>query len=397
MRRHGASRAARAPISSGREGRRRLRLGARPRESPLSSLPFPPREGEASASCGASFAAGSFLKEAAAPEKQRAAPLGRRRRPTAAHHPRLSICGCKASPRGNFGVRRWRREGRPAGGSSCPRAEAAAAAATMVPKRFGFMMFLWVQTAANISVTGIIGSTVELRCDELNGTFILNNFRVTWRKEGEIKCFVETYDSDEDLTSYRKKNQCADFRDRTRFTEELKEGKFTLQLLRISPKDEFTYTCVVLRKNEERKFEVHREVKTNLKVAANYSAPVLTHMLSGEEMTFNCTSSHGYPQPKVYWVNHTDISLLNSTQQYTRAPDGTISVFSMLTVKAATAIKLECTIENEQLHQNLTASIDTSSPENSPSVDNSPKKEDFCSMTYTAPAEIGNRNFGLPE
>ncbi|XP_053242835.1 ICOS ligand isoform X1 [Podarcis raffonei] len=277
---------------------------------------------------------------------------------------------------------------------------------------------------ANISVTGIIGSTVELRCDELNGTFILNNFRVTWRKEGEIKCFVETYDSDEDLTSYREKNQCADFRDRTRFKEELKEGKFTLQLLRISPKDEFTYTCVVLKKNEEGKFEVHREVKTNLKVAANYSAPVLTRMLSGEETTFNCTSSHGYPQPKVYWVNHTDISLLNSTEQYTRAPDGTISVFSMLTVKAATAIKLECTIENEQLHQNLTASIDTSSPENSPSVDNSPsktkgavlasvaavsivillifyigwkKRRTSVLMTYTAPAEIGNRNFGLPE
>lgn len=88
---------------------------------------------------------------------------------------------------------------------------------------------------------------------------------------------------------------------------------------------------------------------------ANYSAPVLTHIPSGEETTFNCTSSHGYPQPKVYWVNHTDISLLNSTQQYTRAPDGTITVFSTLTVKAATAIKLECTIENEQLHQNLTA------------------------------------------
>ncbi|XP_033003012.1 ICOS ligand [Lacerta agilis] len=294
----------------------------------------------------------------------------------------------------------------------------------MVPKSFGFMMFLWVQTAANISVTGIIGSTVELRCDELNGTFILKNFRVTWRKEGERNCFVDTYDPDEDLTSYRMKHQCADFRERTRFKEELKQGKFTLQLLRISPKDEFTYTCVVLKKNKEGIFEEYREVKTNLKVAANYSTPVLTHMPSGEETMFSCTSSHGYPQPKVYWINHTDISLLNSTQQYTRAPDGTFSVFSTLTVKAATGIKLECTIENEQLHQNLTATIDTSSPENSPSVDTSPsktkgavlgsvaavsivillilyigwkKRRTSVLMTYTAPAEIGNRDFGLPE
>nr|XP_034970645.1 ICOS ligand isoform X2 [Zootoca vivipara] len=269
---------------------------------------------------------------------------------------------------------------------------------------------------ANISVTGIIGSTVELRCDELNGTFILNNFRVIWQKEGEIECFVETYDSDEDLTSYRMKNQCPDFTGRTRFNEEPKEGKFTLQLLKISPKDEFTYSCVVL-KNEKGKFTIHREVKTNLKVAANYSTPVLTHMSSGEETTFSCTSSHGYPQPKVYWVNHTDISLLNSTQHYTRAPDGTISVFSTLTVKAATGIKLECTIENEQLHQNLTATIDTTSPENSPSVDNTPsktkgavlgsvaavsvvillilyivwkKRRTSVPKTYIAPAEIGN-------
>ncbi|XP_061483493.1 ICOS ligand isoform X2 [Rhineura floridana] len=227
----------------------------------------------------------------------------------------------------------------------------------------GLMVFLWVLTAAiETEVIGLIGNAVELRCRYPGKEeFISDDFRVIWQEQGKA-CFIDAYRPDQNMTVYRAKNQCEDYKERTKFNEQLEQGDFTLQLLQISPKDEFTYDCMVQKKNKHGAFEVYYKESKTLKVAANYSKPVLTGPVhSGEEMTFTCNSSHGYPQQKVYWINQTDSSLLNATEQFTRETDGMYSVFSTLTVKTASDIKLGCIIENERLHQNLTTTIDISS------------------------------------
>lgn len=72
-------------------------------------------------------------------------------------------------------------------------------------------------------------------------------------------------------------------------------------------------------------------------------------------MTFMCNSSHGYPEHKLHWTSQMNSGLFNITKwTATLQPDGTFSVSSTLTVKPASDIKLECTIENERLYQNST-------------------------------------------
>lgn len=81
-------------------------------------------------------------------------------------------------------------------------------------------------------------------------------------------------------------------------------------------------------------------------------------MESGKEVTFTCNSSHGYPEPKVYWINRTDYSLLKDVAppKLTKEPGGTFSVSSTLTIQVASSdIRVGCVIENERLLENLTS------------------------------------------
>ncbi|XP_053160578.1 ICOS ligand isoform X2 [Hemicordylus capensis] len=152
-------------------------------------------------------------------------------------------------------------------------------------------------------------------------------------------------------------HQCREFSNRTRFNEKLKEGDFSLTLLNISRKDEHKYECIIQR-NENVVFAVVQHTYITLKVAANYSNPVLTGSgQSEEEMNFTCSSSHGYPKGNIYWINQTDNSLLDAKQVFTEEPDGTFRVSSTLTTKRTSNIKLECIIENKQLNQNLTTTF----------------------------------------
>lgn len=72
---------------------------------------------------------------------------------------------------------------------------------------------------------------------------------------------------------------------------------------------------------------------------------------------FTCNSSHGYPEPKVYWINLTDNSPLKGRPvELTREPSGTFSVFSTLIIKGASSdVKVGCVIENERLRKNQTS------------------------------------------
>ncbi|XP_066475940.1 ICOS ligand [Tiliqua scincoides] len=238
----------------------------------------------------------------------------------------------------------------------------------MQTRSLGFLaLFLWVQGTVNgTEVMGIIGSAVELRCCYEKELLVTDEFRVQWQIKGEQSCLVDAYFPNENQIK-----KCPRFSNRTRLSDRLKQGDFTLQLFNISHNDEHTYTCHVQKKINRIFTHVH-DSSTTLKVAANYSKPVLTGPVeSGAEVTFTCNSSHGYPKPNVYWINQTDNSLLKAgSTELTPEPSGTFSVSSTLTIKGASSGgKVGCVIENERLHENLTNSVvGNNLPSSSPSA-----------------------------
>ncbi|XP_074851363.1 ICOS ligand [Carettochelys insculpta] len=216
----------------------------------------------------------------------------------------------------------------------------------------------FVAAAAQRSVVSTVGSTAELSCIYTSAEkFILNNLRVYWQIEGGSNtCLVvHTFNSGNENDS----ESCADFKNRTRlFHDKLENGIFSLLLLNVSLRDARTYRCIVQKKDPV--FKVIHDANVALKVAANNSLPVLSgperiHTNIGEDMTFSCNYSQGYPEPNVYWINRTDNSSLRpSSLNITQDADGTYRVFSTLKIKATSTVKIECIIENELLQQNLT-------------------------------------------
>uniref|UniRef100_A0A8D0G9W2 Inducible T cell costimulator ligand n=1 Tax=Sphenodon punctatus TaxID=8508 RepID=A0A8D0G9W2_SPHPU len=138
----------------------------------------------------------------------------------------------------------------------------------------------------------------------------------------------------------------------------MEKGDFSLLLLDISPKDEDTYRCIIQRNSTY--FHVIHQDEVKLSIAGNYSQPILGESREntdpGEERTLTCTSSNGYPEPNIYWINQTDGSFLDSARtEFIPNTDGTYNVSSTLKIKITRDVRIECTIENEQLVQNLTS------------------------------------------
>ncbi|ETE61894.1 ICOS ligand, partial [Ophiophagus hannah] len=225
---------------------------------------------------------------------------------------------------------------------------------------FGLLvLFLWVWRSAETEVIGIIGSSIELQCcypeaESLN----YNRNRILWQIKDRFSCFVAGYFPNENMEKY----QCEEFKRRTLLNEP-KQGSASLQLSNIRIADEFIYQCVI-QKNINGQFKLIHNESISLKVAANYSKPVITGPVQlGEEMMFMCNSSHGYPEQRLYWRNEIDNSTMNITVQFTKELDGTFSVFSTLKMKVASDTKLRCTIEHKQLHQNITTTTPVEVPE----------------------------------
>ncbi|KAM6448071.1 ICOS ligand isoform 2-T2 [Liasis olivaceus] len=227
------------------------------------------------------------------------------------------------------------------------------------------VLFLLVWRSAETEVIGVIGSSVELQCDyPEEDSLSYNRNRILWQIKDKFSCYVAGYFPNENMENH----QCKEFRRRTVLSKP-KQGSTSLQLSNISIADEFTYHCII-QKNINGEFQPIYQEFITLKVAANYSKPVITGPVqSGEEMTFMCNSSHGYPEQRLYWVNEMDNSTVNTTVQFTKELDGSFSVFSTLKMKAASYIKLRCMIEHKQLYQNITTTIDLNST-NSPFTDN---------------------------
>ncbi|XP_070607892.1 ICOS ligand [Erythrolamprus reginae] len=231
-------------------------------------------------------------------------------------------------------------------------------------ERFGLLvLFLWIWRSDETEVIGIIGSSIELQCrypeeESLN----YNRNRILWQIKDKFSCFVAGYFPNQNL----EEDQCEEFKWRTLLNEP-KQGSASLQLSNITIADECIYLCII-QKNINGWFNLIHNESISLKVAANYSKPVITGPVQlGEEIMFMCNSSHGYPEQRLYWINEMDNSTMNITVQFTKEFDGTFSVFSTVKVKVAPDIKLRCTIEHKQLHQNITTTYDST---NSPGIKN---------------------------
>nr|XP_033797427.1 ICOS ligand isoform X2 [Geotrypetes seraphini]XP_033797428.1 ICOS ligand isoform X2 [Geotrypetes seraphini] len=140
------------------------------------------------------------------------------------------------------------------------------------------------------------------------------------------------------------------------FWDKLQEGNFSLLLSNLSLSDNQIYKCIVM-KNETKFIVIHEELIT-LNVGASYrpsdpSDPEVNEVESGEEVTFTCSSSNGYPEPKVHWTDATHNGL-PATSVTLHKNMGQYSVFSILKLNVTTDLNLSCSIENQLLQENIT-------------------------------------------
>ncbi|XP_009067444.1 PREDICTED: ICOS ligand-like, partial [Acanthisitta chloris] len=200
------------------------------------------------------------------------------------------------------------------------------------------------------------GDNATLSCIYNKRDLPLNNIRVYWQiaDDYQEKCsVVHALIAGQDNNS----NQCIHFKNRTQlFWDRLDSGDFSLLLLNVSQSDAHTYKCLVQEKKHFATL-VHQEEMV-LSLAASYSQPILSGPIknsnsTGEEVTFNCRSGNGYPEPHIYWINRMDNSFLQpSGINISRHPDGTYSVVSTLKVKATSNMQIECSVENRMLQEN---------------------------------------------
>ncbi|KAF6384827.1 inducible T cell costimulator ligand [Rhinolophus ferrumequinum] len=205
-------------------------------------------------------------------------------------------------------------------------------------------------------VRAMVGSDVTLKCmytkeDSLD----LKDLYVYWQISAADKPTIVTYYLSTNNSTGHNDNQ---YKGRAKVSlDSMKRGDFSLRLYNVTPQDEEKYDCLVILK-----FNKILHVVVTLHVAANYSMPVVSAPSSGpqgEELIITCTSTDGYPWPNVYWINKTDNSLLDKALQnstVSRNARGLYDVVSVLRIRWASNVDIDCCIENVLLLQNLTVS-----------------------------------------
>ncbi|NXO87310.1 ICOSL protein, partial [Sitta europaea] len=231
--------------------------------------------------------------------------------------------------------------------------------------RYGFLLLLFhiliaVVALEKKNIISKLGDNATLSCTFNENNLQLKNLRVYWQI-ADVS-YQENCRVVHALMSGQEDNskQCIHFKDRTQlFWDRLENGDFSLLLINVSQSDRHTYKCVVQETTGYPK--VIHQAEVGLSLAVSYSQPILSGPIrnsdsTGEEVTFNCKSGHGYPKPNVYWINKVNNSRLSpSKTEITSHDDGTFSVFSTLKVKATSNMQIECSIENEMLQENLSA------------------------------------------
>ncbi|XP_042371253.1 T-lymphocyte activation antigen CD80-like [Plectropomus leopardus] len=196
-------------------------------------------------------------------------------------------------------------------------------------------------------VLGVVGRPVSLPCvyPQLLSS---ENISIEWRRGEEVVLTsVVKEDGDVEEWSVNRATTPADA---------ALTGNFSLQLPTVDPsKQQINYSLFV-NSGENQSTEL---CTVCLRTAASFSFPRLQKEAEdGEETTFLCQSSGGFPEPAVYW-------LINNTEE---PPEGSVmtkvaplpntnlyNVTSLLTVNVSKDDSVSCVIQNLSMNETLSS------------------------------------------
>ncbi|XP_038668965.1 CD276 antigen homolog [Scyliorhinus canicula] len=203
------------------------------------------------------------------------------------------------------------------------------------------------------SVVGIIGERVLLPCSYTvnRGT----DLHVLWQTEKDQLVHAQLGDREYSKTQeYR-------YRNRTRLTvEKMTRGDLSLELDAVNLADQGMYNCIVLEAQPNDGNRMKQNTKVNLITAAHYSTPLISgprqeSIQEGKEVKLTCTSSSGYPEPTVNWMDGGGNLLplgsqVNTTVQSDPA-SGLWNVTSVLRVNVTINCTFLCSIFNRSTRE----------------------------------------------
>ncbi|XP_051009305.1 ICOS ligand isoform X2 [Acomys russatus] len=202
----------------------------------------------------------------------------------------------------------------------------------------------------------MVGSDVELSCVcPHRSHFNLNDLNVYWQIDTQSTVVVAYHLPEESTRGSMHVNET--YKNRAHLSRDrMEQCDFSLRLQNVTPQDTQEFKCLVFRE-----LELHMKVVVRLHVAANFSTPVISTSgpsAPGQELTFVCSSTNGYPKPNLYWINRTDNSPIDETLQNNTVSlneQGLYDVVSVLRIPWMPRVDVSCWIENLVLHQNLTS------------------------------------------
>ncbi|XP_055462933.1 ICOS ligand [Psammomys obesus] len=223
----------------------------------------------------------------------------------------------------------------------------------------GLLLLLFISLYAEEKVEelhAMVGSDVELSCVHPDGShFDLTDLFVYWQIDNQSR--VVAYHLPKGPTALHVDDL---YKNRAHLSQDrMKQGDFSLNLQNVTPQDTQEFTCLVFRESME--FRRDLKVVVRLHVAANFSTPIISRdgpSAPGQEVTFTCMSTNGYPKPNLYWINKTDESLIDETLQNNTVylnNRGLYNVVSILRIPWMPSVDVSCWVENVVLHQNLTS------------------------------------------
>ncbi|XP_041032776.1 CD276 antigen-like isoform X2 [Carcharodon carcharias] len=157
------------------------------------------------------------------------------------------------------------------------------------------VLVLRAEEGPEFSVTAHYSGEVILPCST-GGSSV---GRVYWQKEGDEPVFMKAYCTDGSNCDKIKSSYAG----RALFIGNLARGNFSLKLRDIRLDDEGSYHCVLM--NNQEVSHCHH----NLKVIAQYRTPEINITRGVDNVvTLTCSTSGGYPEAAVRWVNGSDNS-----------------------------------------------------------------------------------------
>ncbi|XP_067875583.1 CD276 antigen-like isoform X2 [Heterodontus francisci] len=210
---------------------------------------------------------------------------------------------------------------------------------------------------STLAVSGIVGESALLSCVNSDvGKRADDEIRVYWQTADH---FVHAFYSGQEQTNQSYGNRAK------LFTEEFKQGNFSLLLSDLQVSDDADYTCIIQMKQPILGYTVVLSIVVTLQVSAHYTEPVLTvepkqtDLGHGELVKLICSSWGGYPEPTVHWTNSiTDILDGNRTvvNHINCSRKELCNVTSILWIQA-TSHSITCSIYNAKLQENKTATL----------------------------------------